>query len=132
MANTVVAGDSVCCETDKVQKPWMIGLTVTSVVTHDGPDQNTWMGRITAGELEGSGMVFGETEKRVPIFVEDIRLVKFNMKKLETRISVRSARVDKRVFDRYELGKDDKAKILVAMPLDLDRATRHSSRKAPE
>ena len=76
LSNKVVPGDFICCEIDSKQEPWMIGLAETAVINHDGPDQNTWMGKIMRGDsiiwavkLEGSGNVFGETEKRVPIFV---------------------------------------------------------------
>ena len=136
LSNTVVPGDFVCCEIDSKQEPWMIGLAETAVINHDGPDQNTWMGKIMRGDsiiwavkLEGSGNVFGETEKRVPIFVEDIRLVKFPMKQLATRTSNRSSRADSRVFARYELSSQERARILSSMPVVLDRATRHASRR---
>ena len=139
MSNTVVPGDFVCCEIDAQQEPWMIGRAETGVITYDGPNKQTWMGRITVGDriiwaikLEGSGMVFGETEKRVLIFIEDIRVVKFHMKQLQTRTSRRQGRGDTRVFARYELGSKAKADILGAMPVDLDRATRHASRRVPE
>ena len=139
MSETVVPGDFVCCEIAAQQEPWMIGRAETGVIAYDGPDKITWMGKIIGGDriiwaikLEGSGMVFGETEKRVPIFVEDIRVVKFPMKQLQTRTSRRQGRGDTRVFARYELGSKAKADIVGAMPVDLDRATRHASRRVPE
>jgi len=108
MAATVVPGDFVCCEIDSQQEPWMIGLAETGLIKYEGGEQITWMGRIMAGDLliwatklEGSGNIFGATEKRVPIFAEDIRLIKFPMKQLETRTSSRVGRGDKRVFARY-------------------------------
>jgi len=139
MATTVSPGDFICCEIDSVQEPWMIGLAETAVIKYDGPEQRTWMGNLLPGDLiiwamklEGSGNCFGATEKRVPVFIEDIRLVKFHMKKLATRTSSRAGRADVRVFARYELGSNDKASILGSMPVVLDRTTRHASRRIPD
>ena len=79
MAATVVPGDFVCCEIDSQQEPWMIGLAETGLIKYEGGEQITWMGRIMAGDLliwatklEGSGNIFGATEKRVPIFAEAV------------------------------------------------------------
>ena len=70
MSTTVMPGDFVCCEIDAQQEPWMIGKAETRVITYDGPEQQTWMGKIIAGEYHPDGIkgpqnrvVFG-TNKR--------------------------------------------------------------------
>ena len=138
MAATVVPGDFICCEIASIQEPWMIGLAETCTIQYEGPEERTWMGKIMPGDLivwvtklEGSGNCFGATEKRVPVFAEDIRLVKFPMKQLATRKSARAGRADTRVFARYELGSKEKASILTSMPIVFDQTTRHACRKDP-
>ena len=67
----------------------MIGRCDGPAIMHPGPDEETWMGKITAGDrivwvykLEGSTAIKTITKKRVPVYCEDVRVVKLAMKGL--------------------------------------------------
>ena len=65
----------------------MIGCCDGPAIMHPGPDEETSMGKSTAGDrivwvykLEGSTAIKTLTTKGVPVFCEDVRVVKFPMK----------------------------------------------------
>ena len=89
MSQKLQKGDFLACEIDSQQEPYMIGLCDGPAIIHPGPDEETWMGRITAGDnivwvykLEGSTAIKTVTKKRVPVYCEDVRVVKFKMKEI--------------------------------------------------
>lgn len=137
MARTADVHDFVAVEIDSLQEPWMIGQCTSKVLMYEGEEKYTWMGKIIPGDeilwahkLEGTGNTFTLTDKLVPVFVEDVRHVKFEMRPIITRQqSTRSTRTDKRNLKRFELSRNDKSVITQSMPLDVDVASKSQLRK---
>jgi hypothetical protein len=91
------------------------------------------MGKVIPGDrvvwvqkLEGNGNIFTMTSKKFPVFVEDIRLIKFAMKNVMPKSTPRSTHS---VIERFELHKEVKAEIVGSMPMALDTETKCNVRE---
>jgi hypothetical protein len=98
-------------------------------------EQYHYMGKVIPGDkvvwvqkLEGCGNVFTVTEKEFPMFVEDVRMVKFRMDVVKTRTSGRG-QSNRRVLVRFQIPSDVKATIIASMPMTLDVHTKASVRE---
>jgi hypothetical protein len=126
MGREVMEGDYVCVEVDNLQEPWMVGRVRTSceVWPESKGRQYLWMGWVVPGDevvwvqkLEGVGNTFTLTSKEFPVFIEDIRLMKFKMEKIQTRAS---SRFNIRGLERFKMCAQTKATIIGSMPMALD------------
>ena len=61
-------------------------------------------------------------DKEFPVFIEDIRLSKFKMERVKTRVSQRASHA--RGIERFQLPSIAKASIVGSMPMTLDRHTK--------
>ena len=50
MSEDLQKGDFLACDIDSRQEPYMIGRCDGPAIMHPGPDEATWMGKITAGD----------------------------------------------------------------------------------
>ena len=73
-------------------------------------------------KLKGIGSTFTLTDKEFPVFIEDIRLSKFKMERVKTRVSQRASHA--RGIERFQLPSITKASIVGSMPMTLDRHTK--------
>ena len=65
---------------------------------------------------------FTLTDKEFPVFIEDIRLSKFQMDRIQTRSSQRA--IHARGIERFQLLSLTKASIIGSMPMTLDKETK--------
>lgn len=79
-------------------------------------------GAVWVQKLEGVGSIFTLTDKEFPVFIEDIRLSKFQMDRIQTRSSQRS--IHARGIERFQLLSLTKASIIGSMPMTLDKETK--------
>jgi hypothetical protein len=137
MSETAEPGDFICVEIDDLQEPWMIGRVKKHVEewSESMGEQYHYMGKVIPGDkvvwvqkLEGCGNVFTVTEKEFPVFVEDVRMVKFRMDVVKTRTSGRG-QSNRRVLERFQIPSDVKATIIASMPMTLDVHTKASVRE---
>ena len=73
-------------------------------------------------QLEGIDNTFTLTDKEFPVFIEDIRLSKFKMERVKTRVSQRASH--DRGIERFQLPSIIKASIVGSMHMTLDRHTK--------
>ena len=142
LANTVSNGDFIVVEQHSEQEPWIVCRALGAKHTHAlaSGEIQTRMGRVIPGDvlvnvekLEGVGSSYKVIgNESFPVFAEDIRLVKFLIKKLEPvwRQPARHAarvRTDatqqfsdaSAVVERFEMDTDTLKEILEQMP-DVD------------
>jgi hypothetical protein len=108
---------------------WMICKVRSACETWDKANQYLWMGWVQPGDevvwvqkLEGIGSTFALTDKEFPVFIEDIRLSKFKMERVKTRLSQRAPHA--RGIERFQLPSITKANIIGSMPMTLDKHTK--------
>jgi hypothetical protein len=129
MGRAASVDDFMCVEVDSLQEPWMICKVRSACETWDKTNQYLWMGWVQLGDeviwvqkLEGIGNTFTLTDKEFPVFIEDIRLSKFKMERVKTRVSQRASHA--RGIERFQLPSITKASIVGSMPMTLDRHTK--------
>ena len=130
MSQTLQKGDFLACEIDSHQGPYMIGCCDGPAIMHPGPDEDTWMGTIKAGDkivwvykLEGSTAIKTLTTKRVPVFREDIRVVKFKMKEIvpaRTSARLQEGVTGHAACKKFELSRVVFGEILRGLPTDIN------------
>ena len=134
MSQKLQIGDFLACEIDSQQEPYMIGLCDGPAIIHPGPDEETWMGRITAGDnivwvykLEGSTAIKTVTKKRVPVYCEDVRVVKFKMKEIvpaRTSARLQGGLTGHATCKKFELSRAVYDEILRGLPTDINMPLR--------
>ena len=130
MSEDLQKGDFLACEIDSHQEPYMIGCCDGPAIMHPGPDEDTWMGTIKAGDkivwvykLEGSTAIKTLTTKRVPVFREDIRVVKFKMKEIvpaRTSARLQEGMTGHAACKKFELSRVVFDEILRGLPTDIN------------
>ena len=130
MSEDLQKGDFLACEIDSHQEPYMIGCCDGPAIMHAGPDEDTWMGTIKAGDkivwvykLEGSTAIKTLTTKRVPVFREDIRVVKFKMKEIvpaRTSARLQEGMTGHAACKKFELSRVVFDEILRGLPTDIN------------
>ena len=123
LAASLEPADFVGVEVDSVQEPYLIGEVVQPLTVWSGPEEWTFMGRMTEGDqvvqvwrFRGAANVLTPTAcTGIPVFAEDIRVAKLLVRPLETRVSSRASAGAARQ-QKYELESGERAKIVARLP----------------
>ena len=76
-------------------------------------------------KLEGHGNLYKVMDNwRFPIFLEDVRLTKFDLQPRETRLSSRQQAVGVKAIERFDMSAELRVQILSRMPLECDKPLR--------
>ena len=134
LSNGVEKGDFICIELDSLQEPYIICRALGGVEAWPAEKDNQyhWMGYCRTGDkviwvekLEGHGNLYKVMDNwRFPIFLEDVRLTKFDLKPRETRLSSRQQAAGVKAIERFDMSAELRVEILSRMPLECDKPLR--------
>jgi hypothetical protein len=134
LSNGVEKGDFICIELDSLHEPYIICRALGGVEAWPAEKDNQyhWMGYCRTGDkviwvekLEGHGNLYKVMDNwRFPIFLEDVRLTKFDLKPRETRLSSRQQAAGVKAIERFDMSAELRVEILSRMPLECDKPLR--------